>query len=105
MESIPSYTGYDYFGELLASHGFIVVSVSANGIAANEGDWADAGGDPFDDKFVGAIDFDNIGAVGHSRGGEGVATWAARDQADGEPRPTPRRTTTTPTRRPWRPSA
>ena len=107
MVSIPSYTGYDYLGELLASQGFIVVSVSANGIAANDnnvesfgmeerallmnehlnlwGDWANAGGEPFGGKFVGALDFDNIGAMGHSRGGEGVATWAARDQEDGEP--------------------
>jgi hypothetical protein len=31
---IPSYEGYDYSAEQLASHGFIVISISANGINA-----------------------------------------------------------------------
>jgi hypothetical protein len=107
MVTIPSFQGYDYLGELLASHGFVVVSVSANGISASDNDdpdygmqaradlldehlarwdgWNASGSEPFGDKFVGAIDLEHIGAMGHSRGGEGVATWAARDQADGEP--------------------
>lgn len=105
MVPIPSFEGYDYLGELLASHGFVVVSVSANGINANDNDdpdfgmgtradlldehldrwavWNSAGGEPFGDTFVGAIDFERIGAMGHSRGGDGVATWAARDQSPG----------------------
>jgi MYXO-CTERM domain-containing protein len=105
MVPIPSFEGYDQLGELLASHGFLVVSVSANGINANDNDdpdfgmnaradlldahldlwadWNDTGGEPFGDKYVGAVDFERIGALGHSRGGDGVATWAARDQADG----------------------
>ena len=33
---IPSYRGYDYVGSILASQGYIVVSISANGISAND---------------------------------------------------------------------
>lgn len=33
---LPSYRGYDYLGENLASHGFVVVSISANGINVGE---------------------------------------------------------------------
>ena len=106
-EPIPSHEGYASLGELLASHGIITVSVSANGINAvdNESEdagaaaradlfnehlvrwsgWNDGGDAPFDGKFVGAVDFEHIGVVGHSRGGEGAAAWAAFDQQDGEP--------------------
>lgn len=34
VEPLPSERGYDYLGEHLASHGFVVVSVRANGINA-----------------------------------------------------------------------
>src|SRR4030095_8587580 len=30
-QPIPSYKGYDYVSEVLASHGYVVVSISANG--------------------------------------------------------------------------
>ena len=33
-QPIPSYKGYDYVSEVLASHGYIVVSISANGVNA-----------------------------------------------------------------------
>ena len=104
---IPSHEGYAFFAEQLASHGFIVVSVSANGISTFDNDSADAGataradllnehlllwvewsrgGDgPFGDRFVGSIDFERLGAMGHSRGGEGVAAWANADVSDGPP--------------------
>ena len=36
FESIPNYRGYDYIAKVLASHGFIVVSVSTNGIIRSE---------------------------------------------------------------------
>ncbi len=39
---IPSYQGYDYISEVLASHGYIVVSVSANGINTYDNDFANA---------------------------------------------------------------
>ncbi|HEX7774503.1 MAG TPA: hypothetical protein VF435_18910, partial [Pyrinomonadaceae bacterium] len=33
-QPIPSYKGYDYVSEVLASHGYVVVSISANGTNA-----------------------------------------------------------------------
>ena len=91
---IPSFQGYDYVGQVLASHGYVVVSVSANGINAvdnsdgNLGMTARAellqkhldilktftttGGAPFGTKFVGKFDLTRVGTMGHSRGGEGV---------------------------------
>jgi hypothetical protein len=35
---IPSYHGYDYLGDVLASNGYIVVSISANGVNAHAND-------------------------------------------------------------------
>ena len=91
---IPSYRGYDYAAAILASHGYIVVSISANGINAQDGvpdggalaraeliqehlhlwkTFNTAGGDPpIGNTFVGKVDLNNIGTMGHSRGGEGV---------------------------------
>src|SRR5215213_6707947 len=91
---IPSFQGYDYVGQVLASHGYVVVSVSANGINAvdnsdgNLGMTARAellqkhldilktfnttGGAPFGTKFIGKFDLTRVGTMGHSRGGEGI---------------------------------
>jgi hypothetical protein len=91
---IPSYQGYDYAAGILASHGYIVVSISANGINARDNSVVDLGalaraqliqhhldiwntfntigGPPFGDQFVGKVDLTHIGTMGHSRGGEGV---------------------------------
>ncbi len=101
-EQIPSYKGYDYIGKLLASHGYVVVSIGVNGINFFDNSTSDRGMlaraetmqksldifnvvattggpplsgstlDPFGTKFVGKIDMNNIGTMGHSRGGEGV---------------------------------
>jgi hypothetical protein len=94
-QSIPSYRGYDYLAQTLASHGYIVVSVSANGINARDNSVFDlgmtaraqllqhhldlwkafnsiSGGAPFGTQFSGKVDLTNIGTMGHSRGGEGV---------------------------------
>ena len=83
--------GYGYLGELLASRGFILVSVDENFINGNlrgESDgrgwlllkhierwraWNDSSGSPFYHK----VDMNNIGLMGHSRGGEAVAIAAA----------------------------
>jgi len=93
--------GYDYLGELLASRGYIVVSVDQNflnlSVVANllvisplerENDarawlllehirqwqeWHTTPGNPFHDK----ADFEAIALIGHSRGGEAVAIAAA----------------------------
>jgi hypothetical protein len=39
--SFPNYRGYNYLGEQLSSHGFITVSINANGLIANisAGNW------------------------------------------------------------------
>ena len=97
-----NHLGYGYFARMLASHGFIVVSVSANGINAHDGDIDDRaelfqmhmelwdqfntlGGAPFGNLFIGSVDMDNIGMVGHSRGGGGVARHVALNAAAGFP--------------------
>ncbi|MFI5712397.1 Calx-beta domain-containing protein [Kribbella sp. NPDC051620] len=95
---IPSYRGYDGPAKALASNGYQVVSISANAINAYDGGvfdtgaqaraelildhldlwkkWSTIGGGPFGKKFVGKVDLNNIGLMGHSRGGEGVARAA-----------------------------
>jgi hypothetical protein len=93
--------GYDYLGQLLASRGYIAVSVDQNflnlSVVANllvisslerENDarawlllehirqwqeWHTTPGNPFHGK----VDFDAIALIGHSRGGEAVAIAAA----------------------------
>jgi dienelactone hydrolase len=92
----PSYTGYGYLAELLASHGMLVVSISANGINALTGEanqrvdllkrhvalWSQfAAGTstkyPSMNAFAGAIDMTRVGVIGHSRGGAAVLKYAA----------------------------
>src|SRR5689334_8836320 len=91
---IPSYKGYDYVSQVLASNGYVVVSISANGVNAVDNAVFDlgalaraelmqkhldilktfntTGGAPFGTKFVGKFDLTRVGTMGHSRGGEGV---------------------------------
>jgi hypothetical protein len=104
---LPNHEGYDYIGRRLASHGFIVVSVSANGVnvlgnrVADTGmrqrgevldrhldlwrDWSTVGGDPFGDTFLGSVDLSRIGTMGHSRGGEGVVWHRIVDEERPDP--------------------
>jgi dienelactone hydrolase len=94
----PGYRGYDYLGEALAARGFVVVSISVDGInmtsfdygdrarLVNEhlrlwkrladGDGALAGRLP---ALRGHVDMQRVGTVGHSRGGKGVM-WQASDK-------------------------
>jgi hypothetical protein len=96
-QSITSYQGYEYMQGILASNGYIVASVGANGINARDNSvndlgmlaraqtiqyhldlwntWNTVGGAPFEDPnlFLGKVNMNNIGTMGHSRGGEGVA--------------------------------
>jgi triacylglycerol esterase/lipase EstA (alpha/beta hydrolase family) len=80
--------------DLLASQGYLVISISANSINAQDGDkpdagvgarsrlirhhlslwstWNRVGGDPWNNTFVGKVDMKKVVLVGHSRGGEGV---------------------------------
>jgi hypothetical protein len=93
-QTIPSFQGYDYVSQVLASNGYVVVSISANGVNAVDNqvfdlgalaraeliqkhldilkDFNTTGGSPFGTKFVGKFDLTRIGTMGHSRGGEGV---------------------------------
>ncbi|MGH9883688.1 MAG: hypothetical protein ACRD6N_19870, partial [Pyrinomonadaceae bacterium] len=106
-QPIPSYKGYDYVADVLASHGYIVVSISANGVNAVDNRVRDlgalaraeliqkhldilntfntTGGAPFGTKFVGKIDMTRIGTMGHSRGGEGVVRHFVFNNSLGAP--------------------
>jgi hypothetical protein len=106
-QSIISFDGYDYFAKTMASHGYIVISISCNAINAADASLADrgmnargqlvqkhldlwkgyntAGGVPFGTKFVGKLDMTRIGTMGHSRGGEGVVYNALLNRSLGSP--------------------
>jgi hypothetical protein len=112
--TIPSYRGYEYLGDVLASQGYVVASISANGINAQDNGVMDLGaqaraeliqrqldiwndlssGDgtvqpfgvaPFGTGFVGHVDLQNVGLMGHSRGGEGVVKSYLYNQSLGAP--------------------
>ena len=98
-KKIESYLGYDMAAKALASQGYVVVSISANGInaydntrefVANYGSgyearaWlildhldflsqANMGKVPQLASLTGRLDLDRVGLMGHSRGGEAVA--------------------------------
>lgn len=106
-QPIPSYKGYDYVSEVLASHGYVVVSISANGVNAVDNSVFDlgalaraeliqkhldilngfntTGGSPFGTKFVGKFNMSQIGTMGHSRGGEGVVRHYVLNNSLGAP--------------------
>jgi len=94
----PSYLGYDYLGAALARHGFVVVSISVDGINMTSFDYGDrarlinkhldlwrqlAGGhgplEPALGRLAGHVDLGNVATMGHSRGGKGVM-WQASDK-------------------------
>ncbi len=105
--AIPSYQGYDYIAQNLASNGYIVISISANGINAFDNNVTDlgmqaraeliqrhlqqwntfntAGAAPFGTKFVGKVNLQKVGTMGHSRGGEGVVKHYAYNKSQGSP--------------------
>jgi hypothetical protein len=106
MLPIPSHQGYRYVADLLASQGYLTVSIAANGVNGQDGwvpdggaaarsalirhhlglwaDWNASGGDPWGGMFQGAVDLSNVVLVGHSRGGEGVERAAVdTSPADG----------------------
>ncbi len=108
FNEIPSYKGYGTLGHLLASRGMIVASIGANGVNAAD-DFVDDGGasaraqlvlehlrrwrawnaspsgSPFGTRFVGHVDLDRVGLMGHSRGGEGVVAAAQLNAGTGHP--------------------
>lgn len=107
QQPIPSFQGYDYIAQTLASNGYIVVSVSANGINAYDNQVTDlgmqaraeliqhhlgrlntfntTGAAPFGTKFVGKLDLTRVGTMGHSRGGEGVVKHYVYNASLGSP--------------------
>ena len=104
---MPNDIGYDYIAEQLAGYGYIVVSVSANGVNVLGNQlpdtgmrqrayllrrhldlwkkWSTIGHGPFGDRFVGAVDMQRIGVMGHSRGGEGVIRSVMVDRRSIDP--------------------
>jgi hypothetical protein len=106
-KAIPNFEGYDYAASRLASYGYVVVSVSANGVNVlgsrlvdtgmrQRGElleehldlwqaWSTTGGGPFEDRFVGKVDMTTIGTMGHSRGGEGVVWHVIVDRERDDP--------------------
>ncbi len=86
----PNAEGLTYLAETLAAQGYVAATLSGNALNCRDDyvgqraqllienlrrwkGWNDAAGAPFDDAFVGRIDMDRVGLVGHSRGGEAVA--------------------------------
>lgn len=105
---IPSYAGYDYAARTMASHGYIVISISANSINAHDAGSGDQGmtargylmqyhldlwkgwnttdsTGPFGSMFLGKLDLNNVGTMGHSRGGEGAIYNAEYNRTLGSP--------------------
>ncbi|WP_344412204.1 hypothetical protein [Amycolatopsis minnesotensis] len=101
---VPSYRGYDRAAEALASQGYVVVSISADGInvydnpsrndlgASARGQLvldhldllakANAGRAPgVSPSLRGKLDLNDVGLMGHSRGGEGVVKAALMNAA------------------------
>jgi len=112
----PNHLGYAYMAEELASYGYIIVSINANrGITAGAGlpddrglnlmrgrlilrhlallsGWNKGGGSiapPATLGFnpVGAMDFNEVGLMGHSRGGEGARAALQQLRDAGSPFP------------------
>jgi len=111
---VPSHEGYAYFAERLASWGYIVVSINANrGVNAAPGLSDDRGLNLRRGRLIlrhlqklaawnsgseatpatlgfslqGQLDFNHVGMMGHSRGGEGVRAALAQYRDAGSPWP------------------
>ncbi len=95
---VPSYLGYEYLGEYLASNGYVVVSVDENIInGTDEGNDKRAIlllenmktilglSEEVGNQLSGLIDPDRIAIGGHSRGGEMVATAYLFNELDAYP--------------------
>ncbi|MDN5650281.1 MAG: hypothetical protein L0G93_18395 [Acinetobacter sp.] len=91
VTSDPSYKGYDYLAKSLAEQGYVVMSIDANDINGTGGDSSSQsrgqlvlgtldkleqldrfGGAGLLTELKGKLDFNSIGIMGHSRGGQGI---------------------------------
>ncbi|HTV24537.1 MAG TPA: kelch repeat-containing protein, partial [Polyangiaceae bacterium] len=111
---VPNHRGYDYAATALAARGFIVVSVNANrGITCGDGDEGDFGFNlargrlllrhlqqlaewdrgeaetpaSLGVSLMGKLDFNALGLMGHSRGGEGARAAYEQYREAGSPWP------------------
>ena len=107
-DPIPNYAGYDYISNHLASHGYATIAPSANAIHSYDGGAPDggaaaraevieatldlvaawsrgAGPGAVRDSLSGRLDLAAITLMGHSRGGEGVTEFIARNARRPQP--------------------
>src|SRR5262249_42171489 len=106
---IQSHRGFDYSGRQLASHGYIVISISADGISARDNSVDDLGAaaraelidrhlefwrtlnfegaPPFGGLFAGRVELTRVGTMGRSRGGEGVMRHYSYNAQKADPFP------------------
>jgi hypothetical protein len=105
---LPSYLGFRYLADVLASQGYLVVSIAANGIYAVQqaprspeveglaarsrllrhhlqlwATWNAAGGDPWGGRFRGRVDINQVVLVGHKRGGQAIHRAVIDASSDG----------------------
>ena len=108
QQPIPSYLGYNQAAQALASHGYAVVSISADGINAQDNPLSDDAGTTARGELVldhldllaaanagrapglstalkGHLDLTHVGLMGHSRGGEGVVKAALLNAGRAKP--------------------
>jgi len=91
MTTTPNAEGMLFQVETLAAQGYVAVTISGNAMNCRDDyipqrtqlviehlrrwkGWNDASADPFGDLFVGAVDMNRVGLVGHSRGGDAVSS-------------------------------
>ena len=99
---VPNHLGFRYLQRMLASHGYVTVSIAANGIDGQEDRfsndsgmsarsalvrrhlrlWADWSDPASGTEWAGRVDMSRVLLVGHSRGGEGVDRAAIDTRPD-----------------------